>query len=47
MKEYVEPEMEVVELDDVDVICSSGDDRPCSGYVCGYYGQVCEGYPLG
>ena len=47
MKEYVEPEVEVIELDDVDVMCSSADEGPCGGYVCGYYGSVCTGYPLG
>lgn len=49
MKEYVTPEVEIVEFENNDIVTSS----PCEGYVCdGYvcpdaYGTTCSGNPYG
>ena len=42
MKKFQEPEVEVVELDNVDMMCDS--DGPCTDYACqGGYGTTCSG----
>lgn len=42
MKDFMEPEIEVVELELDDVMCSS--DGPCTGYACqNAYGTTCSG----
>ena len=40
-KKYEDPEIDVVEFDDVDVVCSS--DGPCLDYTCNNYGTICSG----
>lgn len=44
MKEYISPEIEFVELEEVDVIATSS----CDDYECpNAYGTTCTGNPYG
>ena len=42
-KRFEEPDLEVVELERVDVVCSSDDEGPCDDYLCNGYGTICTG----
>ena len=42
-KEYKDPEIDVVEFEEIDVIVCSADEGPCGGYSCNNYGTICSG----
>ena len=41
-KQYEDPEINVVEFENIDVVCSS-DEGPCTDYSCSNYGTICSG----